>query len=137
MTVEHHMDHRVSFGDCDPAGIAFYPNMFAWFDRTFHDWLRPHGGQAALCARLGSIGFGLMEAGAKFRTPLRPDDLLTLTLRVEEWGNKTLRLHYAGHVGDRLALTGHEVRGLFQPTQGGIKAAAIAPLRDILCQHGG
>lgn len=135
MAAQHTLDHRVSFGDCDPAGIAFYPNMFAWLDRTFHDWLRPHGGQAALCQRVNSIGFGLMEAGAKFRSPLRQDDLLTLTLHAEDWGRKTLRLHYDGHVGARLAFTGHEVRGLFRRTEGGLVAGEMAPLRDILDPH--
>lgn len=136
MATKHTLDHRVSFGDCDPAGIAFYPNMFAWFDRTFHDWLRPHGGQAELCGRLGSIGFGLMEAGARFSSPLRQDDLLTLTLAVEDWGRKTLRLHYEGRVGDRLALSGHEVRGLFQRGADSVSAGLIAPLQQILDPDG-
>ncbi|AUW47577.1 hypothetical protein CUJ84_pRLN3000465 (plasmid) [Rhizobium leguminosarum] len=38
-----------------------YPNYFAWFDRAFHSWLRPHGGHGALVTRLGAIGLGLMQ----------------------------------------------------------------------------
>jgi len=62
MTVLHSYDYRVSFGDCDPAGIAYYPNMFKWIDTTFHDWMRIHGGHATLCKRLEAIGIGLMES---------------------------------------------------------------------------
>ncbi|ANP90930.1 hypothetical protein BMW22_27065 (plasmid) [Rhizobium leguminosarum] len=55
------LSQKVKFGDCDAAGIVFYPNYFAWFDPTFHSWLLPHGGHGALVTRLGAIGIGLMQ----------------------------------------------------------------------------
>ena len=36
---DHSLSVGVSFGDCDPAGIVFYPNFFRWFDRCFHHFL--------------------------------------------------------------------------------------------------
>jgi acyl-CoA thioester hydrolase len=33
----------VEWGDCDEAGIVFYPNYFYWFDCTYQRWLRKHG----------------------------------------------------------------------------------------------
>lgn len=35
----------VGFGDCDPAGIVYYPNFFRWFDEATQalpipDWFR-------------------------------------------------------------------------------------------------
>ncbi len=32
---------RVEWGDCDPAGIVFYPRYFEWFDRCTHHCSRP------------------------------------------------------------------------------------------------
>ena len=33
----------VEWGDCDDAGIVFYPNYFYWLDSTFQRWLRAKG----------------------------------------------------------------------------------------------
>ena len=45
------MDVLVSFGDCDPAGIVYYPNFFTWVDRCFHTMLHEKLGAMRLCAR--------------------------------------------------------------------------------------
>lgn len=50
------LDTFISFGDCDPAGIVFYPNFFGLFDRTFHAWLMAHGGHVAICEAIGAKG---------------------------------------------------------------------------------
>jgi len=63
------LKQRVFFGDCDPAGIVFYPNIFSWFDRAFHMLLDPLGGHAAVCKRLDALGMGVMDAKAQFRRP--------------------------------------------------------------------
>jgi 4-hydroxybenzoyl-CoA thioesterase len=128
----HRLDYPVSFGDCDPAGIVFYPNVYAWFDRTFHDWLRRFGGHSALCERLDAVGLGLMEASARFRRPMRDGDVLSLALSVEEWGRKSVRLGYEGRVGSEIAIVGSEVRGLFKRGDGGIVAGEIEALREIV-----
>jgi len=61
---------NVSFGDCDPAGIVFYPRFFAWFDATFHGFLKdlnlPH---ARVCKKLEITGIGIIETGAEFTSP--------------------------------------------------------------------
>jgi acyl-CoA thioesterase FadM len=35
-----HYDVTVAWGDCDEAGIVFYPNDFYWFDSAFQALLR-------------------------------------------------------------------------------------------------
>jgi acyl-CoA thioester hydrolase len=32
------MDFRLSYGDCDPAGIVYYAAYFPWFERTYNEW---------------------------------------------------------------------------------------------------
>ena len=29
---------RVKFGDCDPAGIVYYPKFFDWFHQAMESW---------------------------------------------------------------------------------------------------
>ena len=126
--------HRVDiqFGDCDPAGIVFYPNIYGWFDRCFHDWLARFGGHAALCKQVGAVGAGLMESDARFRRPMRPNDRITVRMTGADWGRKTLRLTYEVMNGAELAATGTELRGLFKPSGAGIVAGEMADLRALL-----
>jgi 4-hydroxybenzoyl-CoA thioesterase len=129
----HHHSIPVSFGDCDPAGIVYYPNHFRWFDATFHALLHRHGGgHAAICDGLGSIGLGLVDVGATFRSPAADGDRLDLVARIVEWNAKTFRLAYRGVIGERLVVEGFELRGVFVREGGRLRAGAVAPLRAIL-----
>ena len=134
--LRHDLEYSVSFGDCDPAGIVFYPNVYAWFDRTFHDWLRQFGGHRALCDKLGATGLGLFEASARFHRPMRDGDRLSLQLTVKEWGRKSVHLAYEGRVAGDVTLVGSEVRGLFKSAGGAMVAAEIDVLRELVERDG-
>jgi 4-hydroxybenzoyl-CoA thioesterase len=127
---------QVSFGDCDPAGIVFYPRFYAWFDRAFHMLLARSGGHAAMCKRLNAKGIGLIEAQARFLRPLQDGDQISIELHVKEWGSKTVTLEYEVKRGDHLCATGKEVRGLFKMTDTGMIAAIIDPLKEALTADG-
>ncbi len=130
----HSITYGVTFGDCDPAGIVYYPNIYGWFDRCFHDWLAGYGGHAAICARLGAVGLGLMQADAKFRRPMRPNDRVQVTMRIADWGRKALSLSYEVTRDGEVTATGIEVRGMFLPGPNGLSAGEMALLRDLLVQ---
>jgi YbgC/YbaW family acyl-CoA thioester hydrolase len=78
----------VSWGDCDPAGIIFYPTYFRWFD-------------AGTWALFGSVGRGLkpmIESGhcmplvgaqCEFMTPAEPGDRCEVRSRIARWGGKS------------------------------------------------
>lgn len=136
MVVVHRLSQPITFGDCDPAGIVFYPHFFAWFDRTFHDWLRQFGGHTEICQALGSIGLGLMDVSAKFRAPCKDGDTLDLHLSIEAWDRKALRLSYEGQIAGRTAVVGQEVRGLFKPSPTGIMAGDMQDPKAYLERHG-
>lgn len=128
----HSLSYTVTFGDCDPAGIVFYPNIYGWFDRCFHDWLAGFGGHASVCARLGAIGAGLMQADARFRRPMRPNDRITVSMTIADWGRKALTLQYEITRDGEVAATGTEVRGLFKPVDGGLAAGDMAEFRALV-----
>lgn len=123
----------ISFGDCDPAGIVFYPNYFRWFDATYHAFLEHRGlNHRSLIEKLDCVGTGLIDCGASFRSPAASGESFTLTLTIENWSEKTVRLSYKGAMEDRTILEGFEVRGLFKKNDGRLSAAPIAPLRLLL-----
>lgn len=94
--------YRVSFGDCDPAGIVYYPNLFAWLDRTFHTYLSGRGGgHMVLCRRLGAKGIGPVKANCDFPLPATENDELTVAIEEIEWHNRTFTVRYAGLIDGR------------------------------------
>ncbi|MEO0495951.1 MAG: acyl-CoA thioesterase [Pseudomonadota bacterium] len=127
--------HIVSFGDCDPAGIVFYPNIFAWLDRTFHAYLRDAaGGHAAVCEALGLKGVGLTEANCAFRAPLSDGDVLDVCVDTIDWGERGFQVNYRGRVGERTAFTAHEGRALFVERDGRLRAGDAVLLEQHLAK---
>jgi len=70
--------HRqVSFGDCDPAGIAFYPNFYRWFDEAVHALMNQIGWSWRRTAKeMGWLGLPCAQARADFIRPVTHDTLL-------------------------------------------------------------
>jgi 4-hydroxybenzoyl-CoA thioesterase len=108
---------RVSFGDCDPAGIVYYPNFFRWADGLFHLYLQGRAeGHQAVCQRIGSLGLGLMSAGMQFRSPVAPGQILSLSIVSLVWSERSFEVQYAGAVDGRQAISGTEKRAVFMPS---------------------
>jgi len=124
----------VEFGDCDEAGIVFYPKYFYWFDCAFQGLLRRCGlSQRRLRTRFGAVT-PIVDAGARFRSPASYDDVLAVTTSIELWEERRFRLRYEVRCGDRLVAEGHEVRAwAVLKSDGGIEGGAIpAEFRALL-----
>ncbi|MEE2693978.1 MAG: acyl-CoA thioesterase [Pseudomonadota bacterium] len=111
MSKSYKYDIRVDWGDCDPAGIVFYPNFYRWMDRGF--WL--HFGSQKLTLeklrqRYQALGGPLVDTGASFLKAAKPGDILTVISRIEEWGTKSFRMEYDFYKEGTTMAKGFEVR---------------------------
>jgi len=131
-TIKHSCEIVITFGDCDPAGIVFYPNFYRFIDRTFHDWLRQWGSHNKLAETVDSLALGLIDCGASFHHVVRDGDVLQVNLFITEWRRKTFKVEYEAYVNDVLCLTAYEVRGLFQIVEDKIKAGEVSPLKAVI-----
>ena len=131
-TIKHSCEIVITFGDCDPAGIVFYPNFYRFIDRTFHDWLRQWGSHNKLAESVDSLALGLIDCGASFHHVVRDGDVLQVNLFITEWRRKTFKVEYEAYVNDVLCLTAYEVRGLFQIIEDKIKAGEVSPLKTVI-----
>jgi len=131
-TIKHSCEIVITFGDCDPAGIVFYPNFYRFIDRTFHDWLRQWGSHNKLAESVDSLALGLIDCGASFHHVVRDGDVLQVNLFITEWRRKTFKVEYEAYVNDVLCLTAYEVRGLFQVVEDKIKAGEVSPLKAVI-----
>jgi YbgC/YbaW family acyl-CoA thioester hydrolase len=120
---------EVTFGECDPAGIVFYPNYFRWFDAAFGRMLRSAGVEASDRRR-----FPLLEAAIGFAAPAAEGDGLAVRSRVSELNPKTVRVHHRVMRGDVLIAEGSELRVWVDPQpDGSIKAAPVpSQIRAVL-----
>jgi YbgC/YbaW family acyl-CoA thioester hydrolase len=91
---------EVQWGDCDAAGIIFYPTYFRWFD-------------SATWALFGSVGHGvkaMIQAGrvmpvvaaqCDFVTPAEPGDRCEVRSRITRWGAKSFVVSHEGRARRR------------------------------------
>lgn len=118
----------VQWGDCDPAGIVFYPNFFRYFDQASWSLFAQVGQTLAAMQARGAIGIPLVDAGASFRIPCRFGDPLEIESWVSEWKERTFKVTHVVRQAGRDHLHGHETRfwGLRHPEDPNrLKSAAV------------
>lgn len=121
-------DRIIDWGDCDAAGIVFYPNYFRWIDATFHALGRAAGfDQRSLARDFGLIGTPLVESSLKFLSPGRYHDSLRIAARIARLGGSGLTVAYALSIDGRAVAEGHEARVFAAAGEGGKLRPAPIP----------
>ena len=102
---------RIEWGQCDPAGIVFYPQYLIIFD-TSTGWLFERTGLKPLAMRkkYGIVGIPIVEVGARFLVPCRFDDEVIVESEVGEWGRSSFTVRHRILKEGKLALEGFEKR---------------------------
>jgi 4-hydroxybenzoyl-CoA thioesterase len=87
---------RVGWGDCDPAGIVFYPRFYAWMDNASHVLAREMGipRESMLPPGNDLLGFPVVSTQAQYLTPARMDDVLEVRTWVTRVGRTSLCLRH-------------------------------------------
>ena len=82
----------VTFGDCDPAGIVFFPNFSRWMDTASLSFFMQCGVPPwrELEKTRGIVGTPLLEINTKFIKSATYGERLTVTTQVEEWRAKVV-----------------------------------------------
>src|SRR4051812_14881098 len=90
MTQTVDYEFQIEWGDCDPAGIVFYPNYFRWFDIGTHRMMSVAGvGQRVQTEKFGMVGAVLVSSKCDFRRPVSFGDRLVHQVRVAEWTDRS------------------------------------------------
>lgn len=103
---------KVQFGDCDPAGIVFYPNFSKWMDASSLHFFMECGVPPwrELVKTTGIIGNPLLEINTKFMRPATYGETLQIHTSIEEWRDKVFVQRHVVKRGDDLLCEGTEVR---------------------------
>jgi YbgC/YbaW family acyl-CoA thioester hydrolase len=81
---------RVEFVDTDMAGIAHFSNFFRWMESAEVEYLRALGLSVALPWEGEELGFPRVSAACDYLKPVRFEDVLQITVRLEKVGRKSL-----------------------------------------------
>ncbi len=116
----------IEWGDCDEAGIVFYPNYFYWFDCAFQRLLRARGlSQRVLRSRFGAVT-PIVQAHCDFMAPARYDDELRIEVEIGREGDRRFKVGYRMLSGERTIGIGHEVRAWAMIDEtGGLRGAPV------------
>lgn len=83
----------VRFGDCDPAGIVFYPRYFEMFNMLVEDWCATGLGISFHELHIGrGKGLPTVHIETDFIAPSELGDILQAELQVEKIGSASLTL---------------------------------------------
>jgi 4-hydroxybenzoyl-CoA thioesterase len=122
---------RVEWGQCDPAGIVFYPQFLIMFDVSTGMLFERTGHSAsAMRKKYGIVGMPLVEQGARFLIPCKFDDEIVIESFVESWGRSSFTVRHRILKAGEVAVDGFEKRvwAAADPEKPGkIKAQPVPP----------
>ena len=79
---------QVHWGDCDPAGIIFYPTYFRWMDAATWAFLESVGYDAKRM-RAENLAMPLVAASCDFLAPAQQSDRCEVRSRISRFGGKS------------------------------------------------
>lgn len=119
---------EIQFGDCDPAGIVYYPNYFRFFDNATaallsaafamhkRNWLEHYG----------IAGIPMVDTGARFIKPSRFGDVVDIRSEITELGRSSFSVKHTLLRDGEIAIEAHEKRvWVVRDGQGGIRSAPL------------
>jgi acyl-CoA thioesterase FadM len=111
VSARHTVDVQVRWSESDPAGIAFYPKFFEWYDLACAALFESVGlPWPELFPRHQIVGVPIVECGSRFTSPVRWGDTMQVTATVAWVKEKVFRVEYEVHVGGRHCASGFDVR---------------------------
>lgn len=120
---------RIEWGDCDPAGIVYFPRYFEYFDQCTAAMFEAVGfRKPALLQTYDIAGFPVVDVRSNFRVPSKFGDDVVILTTIPEWGRSSFKVHHRLMKGDALAVEGFETRVwvAHDPARpGAIKARAL------------
>jgi 4-hydroxybenzoyl-CoA thioesterase len=127
-------DIKVQFGDCDPAGIVFFPNFSKWMDASSLHFFMECGVPPwrELIKTRGIVGTPLLEINTKFRQPATYGETLHIHTSIVEWRAKVFIQKHVVMRGDVVLCEGTETRAfVIHPPEAPDRIKAIPVPEDI------
>jgi 4-hydroxybenzoyl-CoA thioesterase len=105
-------DLRIEWGDCDPAGIVFYPRYFEMFDHSTTTLISAATGltKFQLVQKYKDAGYPMVDTRARFYKPCRFGDDVTIESEFTKIGTSSFEIHHRLLKDGEFCLEGFETR---------------------------
>jgi len=97
---------RLSYGDCDTVGIAYFAIFYPWMERTYSCWLHDNGIRAGQMVEDFGVYVVGVHSEATYLGQVTVFDELTCTVLRDRIGTSSYTLAFAFHRGDELVTLG-------------------------------
>lgn len=123
---------QVHFGDCDPAGIVFFPNFARWMDQSSLHFFMSCGLAPwhELVKTRGIVGTPVLEIHTQFFQPATYGETIEVHTCVESWAAKTFRHRHVIKRGETVLCEGTEVRAFVKREPGPPERLKAIPVPD-------
>ena len=102
----------IEWGDCDPAGIVFYPRYFQMFDASTAALFEAAAGctKYEMMRRYDFAGFPMIDTGARFHIPSKFGDRVLIESRMIRIGKSSFDIEHRLMRDSSVAIEAHEKR---------------------------
>jgi len=102
---------HIEWGDCDPAGIVYFPRFFEYFDACTNALFEKAGfRKAEMLKTYGLLGIPMIDTRAQFYVAASFGETVAIETRIVEWGRSSFQVEHKLYKGDELAAEGTEKR---------------------------
>jgi len=102
---------RIEWGDCDPAGIVYFPRYVEYFDRCTRALFERAGlSKRDMLKTYAIAGIPVVDMKAQFVIPSRYGEDVTVESCVIEWGDSSFVVRHRLMRGDAMAIECFETR---------------------------
>jgi 4-hydroxybenzoyl-CoA thioesterase len=103
---------RIEWGDCDPAGIVFYPRYFAYFDTSTTALFETALGMSKFqfLKVYDIVGYPMVDTRARFLAPSRFGDEAVIETTISEIKRSSFNIAHHFIRRGELAVEGFETR---------------------------
>ena len=121
----------VEWGDCDPAGIVYYPSYFRWFDQaTYRLFLAAGLKRDDVSSGQWKEGTPLVRAECSFRRPSQHGEKLMIESQVARFGGSSFSIsHIFRDAAGEVAAEGSETR-IWARKDGDARSLKSVPIPD-------
>jgi 4-hydroxybenzoyl-CoA thioesterase len=102
---------HIQWGDCDPAGIVYFPRYYEYFDACTNALFERVGlAKHEMIEKYKILGIPLVETRARYLVPSTFGDTVTVESSITEWGRSSFSVEHKLFKGETLAVEGFEKR---------------------------
>lgn len=111
MGLVNRRDVFIEWGDCDPAGIVYYPRYFVFFDNaTVALFLAAGLPKHEMVKTFDMVGYPMVDTRARFLIPSKWGETITIESQVAKWGQSSFDIEHRVFKGEALAIEAWEKR---------------------------